>query len=141
MNAQTTRRAESAARVLAMLVAANGRIDERELDALERLDAFRRLGVGRARFIELARDCLASVGTHLAELSWLRSSDLQYLDRLLDDVLDPEQRLLVCRLAAAVITADGRITHDERLVYDHALTRWRVSPSLVTQAIREDRTN
>jgi urease accessory protein UreH len=50
-----------------------------------------------------------------------------------------KNRLLVCRLAAAVITADGRVTHDERLVYDHALARWRINQSDVTQAILEDR--
>jgi len=38
-----------------------------------------------------------------------------------------ESRVLVCRLAAAVITADGLVTHDERLVYEHALARWRIS--------------
>ncbi len=48
-------------------------------------------------------------------------------------------RILVCRLAAAVVTADGRVTHDERLVYDHALVRWRISQSDVTHAILNDR--
>ena len=45
----------------------------------------------------------------------------------------------VCRLAATVITADGRVTHDERLVYDHALARWRINQSDVTHAILDDR--
>ena len=61
------------------------------------------------------------------------------IDALLDAVPGTNDRMLVCRLAAAVITADGRVTHDERLVYDHALARWRINQCDVTQAILDDR--
>jgi len=131
--------AEASARVLAMVVAANGRVDERELRSLDELDAFSRLGVSRERFVELARTCVCDVGTQLCECSWLRADHMAYIDALLDAVPDAGSRALVCRLAAAVIAADGRVTHDERLVYDHALARWRVSPASVMQAILHDR--
>mgnify|MGYP001166020851 CR=1 FL=1 len=131
-------RSEAPARVLALMVAANGRFDPKEMDTLESLDAFRRLGVPRQRFEALVGDCMNTVGHHLGECSWLRAPDQAYVDRLLDAVVDPKQRLLLCRLAAAVITADGRVSNDERLVYEHALTRWQVSAAMVAQAIRED---
>ena len=127
--------AEAPARVLALLVAANGRIDPRELQVLEELDAFERIGVPRERFIALAQECLQEVGAGLAECSWLRARDQAYVDRLLDAVTDPQLRLVLCRLAAAAATADGRVTGDERLVYDHVLARWRISRTMVTQAI------
>ncbi len=130
--------AEVGARALAMIVAADGCIDERELRALDELDAFRRLGVSRNRFVDLAWTCLSEVGSGLCERSWLSAEDLDYIDALLDAVPDPEQRLLVCRLAAAVVTADGRVTHDERLVYDHTLARWRIGHGQVSQAILRD---
>lgn len=131
-------RSEAPARVLALMVAANGRFDPKELDTLDQLEAFERLGVPRERFRMLVEDCLQTVGDHLGECSWLRAPDQAYVDRLLDAVTDPKQRLLLCRLAAAVITADGRVSTDERLVYEHALTRWHVSSAMVAQAIRED---
>lgn len=131
-------RREAPAYALAMMVAANGHVDERELHALEQLDAFRRLGVPRERFEQLARECLVRVGHGLAERSWLAFDDLVFVDGLLDAVHDPAQRLLVCRLAAAVITADGRVSHDERLVYDHALSHWHIRPEDVAQAILKD---
>ncbi|HEY0856793.1 MAG TPA: hypothetical protein VGE16_07040 [Albitalea sp.] len=129
------------ARVLAMMVAANGRVDEREVHALEELDAFRRLGVTRQRFVELARLCLRDIGAGLSARSWLTAADMIYLDALLDAVESPQQRLLVCRLAAAVITADGCVTLDERLVYGYALARWHIHQGMVTQAILHDRTH
>lgn len=131
-------RTEAAARVLALLVAANGHIDNDELAALEKLDAFTRLGVSRDRFVELAQLCVTEVGSGLHEHSWLRTSDLAYVDRLLDAVPDEATRLLVCRLSAAAITADGRVSRDERMVYTHALARWRIQPQQVSEAIRRD---
>lgn len=130
---------QALAPALAMMVAANGRIDERELGVLEALDAFDRVGVSRARFVEIAEACLSDVGTHLHDRSWLSTDHVHYINTLLDAVATPEDRILVCRLAAAVVTADGQVTHDERLVYDHALARWRIRQSEVTRAILQDR--
>jgi hypothetical protein len=45
----------------------------------------------------------------------------------------------VCRLSAAVITADGRVTPDERLVCASLLSQWGVSDTLVTHVIMRDR--
>ncbi|MBL8350997.1 MAG: hypothetical protein JNL87_11865 [Burkholderiaceae bacterium] len=122
-----------------MIVAANGRIDARELGALDELQAFRRIGVSRERFVAIARTCVADVGAHLGDRSWLCADHLTYIDALLDAVPERTARMLVCRLAAAVITADGCVTQDERLVYAHALARWRINQSDVTQAILDDR--
>lgn len=127
--------ADASARVLAMMVAANGRIDPRELQVLDELAAFERLGVRRERFVALARDCLHELGVGLEECSWLRSRDLAYVDQLLEAVANPQERLLVCRLAAAALTADGHVSSGERLVYDHVLARWHINRSMVTDAI------
>jgi len=130
---------EAAASVLALMVAANGCIDQDELRMLDELDAYRRVGVSRERFLELARLCVDDVGTALSDHAWLPISGLQYLNEMLDTVTDPAMRLMVCRLAAATITADGHITEDERLVYEHTLARWHISQAMVSQAILADR--
>lgn len=128
----------AAARVLALMVAANGRADPRELQALEEIDAYARLGVPREQFLALVNECLQDVGYGLAECSWLRARDQAYVDRLLDAVVDPRERLMVCRLACAAVTADGHVSGDERLLYDHTLARWHISRSMVTEAILHD---
>lgn len=130
---------EAPACALAMMVAANGQVDARELGVLDDLGAFRRLAVSRSRFVELARLCVKDVGAGLSERSWLCLDDMMYLVEMLDAVVAPEQRLLVCRLAAAVIIADGHVTHDERRVYGFALAHWGISQERVAQAIMEDR--
>lgn len=125
---------EIPARVLAMMVAANGRLDERELRVLDEHDAFRRLRVSRQRFVDLVRACVKDVGANLCERSWLCAADETYADALLDTVADSELRLLICRLADAIIAAEGDVTHDERLIYRHALARWHISQERVTDA-------
>lgn len=129
----------AAVRVLALLVAANGRADPRELQALDEIDAFARLGLPRAHFLALVGECVREIGAGLAECSWLRARDQAYIDQLLDAVTDAQERLLVCRFAAAVLTADGQVSGDERLVFDHLLARWRINRSMVTEAILHDR--
>ena len=138
MHLPTPASAEAPAHALAMIVASNGRIDEHELRVLDELGAFRRLGVRRDRFVDLARSCVNDVGAHLCERSWLCADHLAYIDALLDAVPKTENRMLVCRLAAAVVTADGHVTDDERLVYDHTLARWHITHASVTQAILHD---
>lgn len=128
----------AAAQVVALFVAANGRADPREVAILDELQAYGRLGVTRERFLRLVDECLEKVGYGLSASSWLHERDQAYVDDLLDAVTDPADRLTVCRLGAAILTADGRVTGDERLVYGHALSRWRISQGQVTQAILQD---
>ena len=52
---------------------------------------------------------------------------------------DPTLRRTVARLAAGVITADGRVDALERQVFDHMLVRWALTRSDVSRAILEDR--
>ena len=130
---------EALARALAMFIAADGRVDARELNVLDKLDAFRRLGVSRERFVGIARLCAADVGVYLRDRSWLCTDHLTYIDALLDAIADTEDRMFVCQLAAAAIAADGKVTHDEQLVYDHALAYWHIEPSNVTPAILDGR--
>ena len=44
----------------------------------------------------------------------------------------------LCRLSAAAITADGRVCQAERMLYNHALARWRIDSQQVSAAIRHD---
>jgi uncharacterized tellurite resistance protein B-like protein len=130
---------EAMARILALMMVADTDLDEREVRTLEDLDAFNRIGMPRSEFMRVAKEFCADLGRRMGEQSWLRLSDIELIDSLLDDVRDPRRRLLVSRLAAGVITADGQVSELERMVYDHMLCRWGLTRSVVSKAIREDR--
>src|SRR5262249_39277765 len=125
--------AASAARILALMIAVDGRIERSQLDALERLGAFERIGTSRERFLTLARGCLDDIGASLCEKSWLSPTDTVYLDPLLAMVQDPDPRLWLCRLAAAVHMASPACGH-ARMVHERALARWHVQLSEIAAA-------
>ena len=136
--ATTTAACAAAASLLAIVVSANGRVDPREVAALERLGAFRRLGIGRHDFLGWAEAALEEIGRPLSQTQWLRACDRSRLLALQQAVHDRALRLLVCRLSAAVITADGRVTGGERQVYESLLGQWALTESMVVDAIRRD---
>ncbi|MBL8328982.1 MAG: TerB family tellurite resistance protein [Rubrivivax sp.] len=125
---------EALARALALFVISDATIHPAEIDTLEDLDAFRRIGLSKPRFMELAREMQQRM-----EADRRSAPDLGSVEAVMAAVRSPELRLLVARLAAAVVTADGRVEGLERMVYDHMLLRWGLSQSRVAQAIREDR--
>ena len=125
--------------LLAIAVTANGRIDAREVAALDRLQSFERLGVRRDSFLIAAESALEEIGVPLSRTQCLRFSDRSLMLALQSAVIDPGQRLLVCRLSAAVITADGRVTGDERQVYASLLSKWGVTQTMVAHAIMRER--
>lgn len=127
---------EAMARIVALFVVSDARVDAEEIDTLQQIGAFERLGITRERFLAVAGQFSLDLG---GPYGWMRLADLQMVDRLLAEVSDPAMRLRVARLAAAVITATGRIDESERVVFDHMLHRWGLTRRRVAQAIREDR--
>lgn len=121
--------ADTAARLLALMVARHGALADEELQALQEQQAFELLGVRRERFLELARESLAELGAGPFEHSWLDDQAQACLNRLLDAIGDEQERQRLCRLAAAALMPDGHPAHDEHLVYNHALARWHVDPA------------
>ncbi|CAN5875021.1 hypothetical protein BH11PSE8_BH11PSE8_20490 [soil metagenome] len=118
---------ESAAHALALLAAADACLDSSKLKRLDELDAFRRLGVSRVRFVELAVACRAEVGEALVGCSWLPACHMTHIDAILDAVVDGSLRRLVCELGMAAIDADGQVNDSERLLFEYMLGRWHLT--------------
>lgn len=130
---------DAPARVLALMVAANGRVDDWELRMLDELGAWERVGVEPERFRSLAQEGVQAFSGRLRDRVLLSHADRRFVDRLLAQVTDARERLTVCRLAAAVITADGRVTADERLLFDHVLDTWNINHRMIADAILAER--
>jgi uncharacterized tellurite resistance protein B-like protein len=125
---------EALARVLALFVVADERVSPDEIQTLRHLGAFEQLGMTCDQFLQVAGEFSLDLGGPHA---WMRLADLYLIDSLLDGVRQPEMRLRLARLAAAVITADGRIDQGERMIFDRMLIRWGLTRSRVIRAIRE----
>jgi hypothetical protein len=134
----TSAASDAAATLLAIVVSANGRVDPRAVAELDRLGACERLGIRRQDFLSLADAALEEIGRPLSRAQWLRPSDRSRMLALQQAVHDRALRLLVCRLSAAAITADGSVSGGERQVYESLLGQWALTESMVVEAIRSD---
>jgi hypothetical protein len=137
----TTDSPAAMAQVLAMVMATSPerRVDSREIGMLEQLDAFKRIGLSEPAFLRIARDCQRGTCQGLSRHETLYPDDLEAIDEILDRVHDAGHRLLLCRLAGCVITADGCVREVERLVYDRMLLRWGYTRASLSRAILTER--
>lgn len=127
------------AQVLAMVMATSPGADIGEIRMLEQLDAFKRIGVSESTFLRISRECQSGVCQGLSRHEYLYPDDLEVIDEILDRVHDAGHRLLLCRLAGCLITADGRVQDVERTVYDRMLLRWGYTRASLAQAILTER--
>ncbi len=118
---------EAAARIVALALIANGRIEAVETAVLDALEAPERLGLTRSQWhgviADLCADLLATArcGNEICIPS-------KMLDSMLDQLDDDEWRRLVLRLCSAVVQADSQIDDGESFVLLAAIERWGLHP-------------
>jgi hypothetical protein len=117
---------QALARVLFMLMIADGRLGRREIDALSRLHAFRLLKIRRSVFVEVARSFCADLLDAQDADGRIDLFDPSRIDRVLDAVTDSQKRVLVCTLALNVLAAEDGFSSAELDVLKHVLARWNL---------------
>jgi uncharacterized tellurite resistance protein B-like protein len=122
---------QAAARLLAMALVADGNYALSELNALDRLDAARQLGLPpqelKAVIETFCEDLLLG-----AQGAWHGSSHLDPATRqqLLDEVTDRALRSIIVTLCVAVVEADGHLAQGEMAMLDGLTRAWRHRPHL-----------
>lgn len=127
---------QAMARVLAAMIATEeDGVRACELDMLEDVEGFRRLGLSRQAFQAIAKSYCDELGHRIGESGYLSLDDLQRVDELLQQVVDPDCRLLVASLTTSLMLADGHIREAERSLFEHLKMRWGLSRDDITRAI------
>lgn len=116
---------QSAARIVALTLVADGHVSNAELDVLDRVDACGRLGITRPAMHQVLQDFCEDL---------LQSRDSQWTDacrldpwtigQLMAEVDDPALRLAVLRLCVAVAEADEHVADAESIVLVSAVENW-----------------
>lgn len=121
---------DAAARLVALVLIADGHVCRTELETLERLDVEREIGVAPQALLRtvhtLCEDLLAS--SH-AGGSMLADVDDAMLASLMAEVDDPRLQFAVLKLACAAAQADGHLADGEALVLDAARRHWQLDLS------------
>jgi uncharacterized tellurite resistance protein B-like protein len=119
---------EAAACVLSLAIMADGRLQGTEVGALDKHQAYAKLGMSREQFYEVMRD----VCTALLERQTASGRSMFHLDEepavgWIDALQSPALRQTVAELALAVIRSDGELHPGESRLYWRVLDRWGVT--------------
>lgn len=116
---------EALARIVAAAVLADGGLDKTELEAIERNEVTRRLGMSTQAFDRVVHDFyedmqVAALRDHGGQLALDRAT----LDQLLSEVAAPQLQTVVLAMVLDIIGADARLSPAELTLVSQAMTRW-----------------
>lgn len=113
------------ARVLAVTLLADGLLESKELDNLNRANGYARLGMTQNEFMqvlfELCEDLLTQAPRSPAGDCLLQP---ELIKQLLAEVLDPWRRRELMRLMVEIIRADGTVARGESVMFWEAIDAW-----------------
>jgi uncharacterized tellurite resistance protein B-like protein len=122
---------EAVSRILAMMMITDARLDDRELDVLDKLRIYELVGISRERFSEVVRDYCQDLTRSGNGAGRIRLMDKARIDRIVDLVDDHETRLKTCRILLNIARADGTLHDAELTVLRYILERWRLTLELL----------
>jgi uncharacterized tellurite resistance protein B-like protein len=118
---------EAIARILAMMMITDARLDDREIEVMDRLRIFELIGISRNAFSQVVQDyCseLLSAGSRDGTISLM---DKARIDQIIDLVEDPQARARTCGVILNIAKADGKIHRTELALFGRVLERWGMS--------------
>ncbi|GGY20499.1 hypothetical protein [Paludibacterium paludis] len=119
---------EAIARILAMFMITDGNMDERELDALEKLHTYDLIGLDRRRFTQILTDYCDDISDEADEADGtIRLIDKARVDTLLEDITDQGKRILTCAIAIDLSKSDGEISDPEIALLRYMMQKWHIS--------------
>jgi uncharacterized tellurite resistance protein B-like protein len=119
------------ARAVALTMMADASVHPKELDALDAIDLYAKLGLTREEFLGVASECFADAMLDMRARDRLTLLDDALVDRILADVQDPRARELAYRASVALLPADGRLNDSELAVLQRMLDTWRLPRATV----------
>jgi hypothetical protein len=113
------------ARLIALALLADGKLDAAELDGLRRRGAFRELGIAQEDFYQVLYDfCSDVTRVPAGSGDYLLAPEL--LEDLFGEVQDPAQRQVLLHLIFDVIRSDGRLALGESRLFWNAIDAWNL---------------
>lgn len=115
------------ARFLAMFMVADGKMDTRELDALEKLMVYDWLKLSRKDFTKVLVEYCDDISDDAEQDGTIHLIDKRRIDQLLEEITDPKKRMLTCALTLDVAKADGDMDEGEMTLLHYMMKKWDVS--------------
>ncbi len=129
---------EAMARILAMLMVADGSMDDRELELLDKLNIYGILEIDRKKFIEVLHAYCNDLSDSADADGTVHLVDRVRIDGLLDCVDEPKKRLLLCAMALDMSKADAEFSELEMAIFTHMLDRWHLTLEDIQTAFADE---
>lgn len=123
MRSYPTNSPEALARLVAMAILADGRLDNREVDWIKHNDTAALLGVDRDTLIQVLLDCCRDV-INEAEQERVFLLEDHRLARLADDLTDPALQKVAVSAMLILAKSDGSVSEGEETLLRFLMNRW-----------------
>lgn len=125
LRAYATNSPRAQARLVVLALLADGRLDEREIDTLDRQGILADLGIARSAFGEVLADFCSDVAGQLPVNGDGYQISAKALGGMLDEVSDRTVRKKLLRHMLAVIDSDGHLSVAERNLICSTIEHWQ----------------
>lgn len=123
------------ARLLALAMLADGRLDDAELESLGKNDIFAELGIAREDFFEVFYDFCADV-ENLPKGSGNYLLSPAVLDQLFGEINRSAERHMLLRQIFDIIRSDGHLADSEADLFWRAVDTWKFRATDTRTALR-----
>lgn len=113
------------ARLVVLALLADGRLDDREMAALNRRGAFADMGISREDFVQVLYDFCGDVARLLPAGAGGYRLTPKTLAGLFDEVTDLDARERLLRHIIAVMSSDGQLSDGEENLFRNVIDRWQ----------------
>lgn len=126
---------EAMARILAMTMIADARLDDRELEIMDRLRLYDVLGIDKAEFSKVVKDYCDDLVAAGASDGRIDLMDRDRIHSVVDLVDDPAKRDDVASMVLNIVKADGDFHEAELTLFRYILSRWKLSFQEIRRAV------
>ena len=133
MRSYPTNSPAAIARLIAMAMLADGRLDNREIDWINHHDTAALVGVDRDVLVQALLDCCRDVITE-AEQERVFLLEDHRLARLADDITDKALQKVALSAILLIAKADGDVSEGEQTLLRFLMNRWQITLEELTSA-------
>ena len=126
---------EAAARIIAMMMLADGHASRSESAALEGLPPEDSLDIAPETFLDVMRDYCQDIQT-CGQHQWSDASclDARTIQSFLAEIDDPHLRLKVLKLCASIVEADHHVSEGESMLLGVAVESWGIPCEMLARS-------
>lgn len=120
---------EAVSRLVAMAIISDAEVDDREIDALDRMDFYGSVGINKWAFGDVLADFCDDLKRSADRRGRVKLFARRKINHALAEVDDAGLRAQTVALIANVLKSDGKVEPRESAFLAHVLKRWNFAPT------------